>query len=108
VAVLFLCRVSPQLSRLPRPYSTMSSDVLASLKTSSLTGALGAPHWCGGRFLERLGVTVSLTSGHHPQSNGQVERLNQELGRYLRSYCGDRQGDWCRFLPWAEYAQLTQ
>ena len=56
-------------------------------------------------FMERLGVTVSLTSGHHPQSNGQVERLNQELGRYLRSYCGDRQGDWCRFLPWAEYAQ---
>lgn len=34
-------------------------------------------------FMERLGVTVSLTSGHHPQSNGQVERLNQELGQYL-------------------------
>ena len=56
-------------------------------------------------FMERLGVTVSLTSGHHPQSNGQVERLNQEIGRFLRCYCGDRQNDWCRFLPWAEYAQ---
>uniref|UniRef100_A0A3B1KES6 Gypsy retrotransposon integrase-like protein 1 n=1 Tax=Astyanax mexicanus TaxID=7994 RepID=A0A3B1KES6_ASTMX len=56
-------------------------------------------------FMERLGVNVSLTSGHHPESNGQVERLNQEIGRYLRSHCADRQGDWCRFLPWAEYAQ---
>jgi transposase InsO family protein len=25
-------------------------------------------------FMERLGVTVSFTSGYHPQSNGQVER----------------------------------
>ena len=36
-------------------------------------------------FMEQLGVTVSLSSGYHPQTNGQMERLNQELGRYLRS-----------------------
>ena len=35
--------------------------------------------------MEKLGVTVSLTSGYRPQSNGQVERINQELGRFLRS-----------------------
>ncbi|XP_064805797.1 uncharacterized protein LOC135522988 [Oncorhynchus masou masou] len=29
-------------------------------------------------FKERLGVSVSLTSGYHPESNGQVERVNQE------------------------------
>ncbi|KAL0188522.1 hypothetical protein M9458_015621 [Cirrhinus mrigala] len=56
-------------------------------------------------FFHLLGVNVSLTSGYHPQANGQAERLNQELTRFLRSYCQDHQEDWSRFLLWAEYAQ---
>lgn len=56
-------------------------------------------------FCQQLGINVSLTSGYHPQSNGQVERLNQELSRFLRSYCNQNQNDWSRFLLWAEYAQ---
>ncbi|KAK3516480.1 hypothetical protein QTP70_017817, partial [Hemibagrus guttatus] len=53
----------------------------------------------------RLGIRVSLSSGYHPQSNGQAERLNQEIGRFLRSYCSREQHRWSEFLPWAEYAQ---
>ncbi len=56
-------------------------------------------------FFRLMGVTVSLSSGYHPQTNGQTERKIQELGRYLRSYCHDDQHSWSRFLPWAEYAQ---
>ncbi|KAL0202690.1 hypothetical protein M9458_000708, partial [Cirrhinus mrigala] len=56
-------------------------------------------------FFHLLGVNVSLTSGYHPQSNGQAERLNQELTCFLRSYCQDHQEDWSHFLLWAEYAQ---
>ncbi|KAK3527262.1 hypothetical protein QTP86_018631, partial [Hemibagrus guttatus] len=52
-----------------------------------------------------LGIGVSLSSGYHPQSNGQAERLNQEIGRFLRSYCSREQHRWSEFLPWAEYAQ---
>ena len=43
--------------------------------------------------------------GFHPESNGQVERVNQDVGRFLRSYCQDRPGDWAACIPWAEMAQ---
>ncbi|KAI4899248.1 hypothetical protein NFI96_022015 [Prochilodus magdalenae] len=56
-------------------------------------------------FMERLGVSVSLTSGYHPQANGQCERMNQELGKFLRVYCHENQNDWSAYLPWAEMAQ---
>ncbi len=42
-------------------------------------------------FFKLLGVTISLSSGYHPYSNGQTERKIQEIGRYLRSYCHDNQ-----------------
>ncbi|KAK3546808.1 hypothetical protein QTP86_002917 [Hemibagrus guttatus] len=59
--------------------------------------------WRG--FFKLLGVSVSLSSGYHPQTNGQTERKIQEIGRYLRAYCHNHQYDWSQYLPWAEYAQ---
>ncbi|KAL0154169.1 hypothetical protein M9458_050527, partial [Cirrhinus mrigala] len=56
-------------------------------------------------FFRLLGVNISLTSGYHPQANGQAERLNQELTRFLRSYCQDHQEERSRFLLWVEYAK---
>ncbi|KAL0201466.1 hypothetical protein M9458_004653, partial [Cirrhinus mrigala] len=55
-------------------------------------------------FFKLLGVSVNLSSGYHPQTNGQTERKIQELGRYLRAYCHEDQHSWSTFLPWAEYA----
>ncbi|KAK3529853.1 hypothetical protein QTP86_007264 [Hemibagrus guttatus] len=54
---------------------------------------------------EWLGINVSLSFGYQPQSNGQAKHLNQEIGRFLRSYCSREQQRWSEFLPWAEYAQ---
>ncbi|KAK3539464.1 hypothetical protein QTP70_008500 [Hemibagrus guttatus] len=59
--------------------------------------------WRG--FFKLLGVSVSLSSGYHPQTNGQTERKIQEIGRYLRAYCHGHQHDWSQYLPWAKYAQ---
>ncbi len=56
-------------------------------------------------FFQLLGVTVSLSSGYHPESNGQTERKIQEVGRFLRTFCHGHQNSWNQFLGWAEYAQ---
>ncbi|KAL0177344.1 hypothetical protein M9458_026238, partial [Cirrhinus mrigala] len=56
-------------------------------------------------FFRLLGVTISLFSGYHPQTNGQTERKIQEVGRFLRTFCHGHQDSWNQFLGWAEYAQ---
>ena len=55
-------------------------------------------------FCTLLGTTVSLTSGFHPQSNGQTERANQCLETVLRCLCASHPASWSTQLPWAEYA----
>ncbi|KAK3574550.1 hypothetical protein QTP86_009550 [Hemibagrus guttatus] len=44
-----------------------------------------------GALCARLDIGVSLSSSHHPKSNGQAEHLNQEIGPFLRSYCSREQ-----------------
>uniref|UniRef100_A0A8C2GHW3 Gypsy retrotransposon integrase-like protein 1 n=1 Tax=Cyprinus carpio TaxID=7962 RepID=A0A8C2GHW3_CYPCA len=61
--------------------------------------------WVRKAFHSLLGVAVSLSSGYHPQSNGQMERKIQEIGRFLRTFCHGHQDSWNQFLGWAEYAQ---
>ncbi len=56
-------------------------------------------------FLKLLGVTVSLSSGYHLQTNGQTERKIQEIGRFLRTFCHGHQQSWNQFIDWAEYAK---
>lgn len=56
-------------------------------------------------FFKMLSVTVSLSSGYHPQTNGQTERKLQEIRGYLRAYCHDNQHGWNHFFPCAECAQ---
>src|SRR5215510_5102510 len=55
------------------------------------------------KLLKQLGVVSNLTSGYHPQANGQTERANQEVEKYLRLYVGQQQKDWSSHLPMAEF-----
>uniref|UniRef100_A0A3Q2W9U9 Gypsy retrotransposon integrase-like protein 1 n=1 Tax=Haplochromis burtoni TaxID=8153 RepID=A0A3Q2W9U9_HAPBU len=55
-------------------------------------------------FCTSLGSKVSLSSGYHPQSNGQSERVNQELEAALRCVVSSNQAVWSEELPWIEYA----
>lgn len=51
------------------------------------------------RSMDKIEVTISLTSGYHSQLNGQAKRANQKVGTFLWSFCHDSQGIWAKFLP---------
>ena len=58
-------------------------------------------------FCRGIGATVSLSSGYHPQSNGQAERANQAVEAALRCATTSNPSSWAKFLPWVEYSLNT-
>ncbi len=55
-------------------------------------------------FCRLLGATASLSSGYHPQTNGQSERANQDLERVLRCVASAEPLTWSSKLAMVEYA----
>jgi hypothetical protein len=51
-----------------------------------------------------LGIEAASSTAYHPQTDGQTERVNQELEQYLRVFVGERQDDWYALLPLAEFS----
>ena len=51
-----------------------------------------------------LGIKIKLSMAFHPQTDGQTERMNQELEQYLRFFIENRQKDWPEWLVTAEFA----
>ena len=41
-----------------------------------------------------LGIETRLSTVFHPQTDGQMEQMNQELEQYLRFFVDHRQKDW--------------
>ncbi len=58
-------------------------------------------------FGRLIGSSISLSSSFHPQSNGQTERVNQEIEKTLRCLVADNQSTWSSHLIWAEFAHNT-
>ena len=55
-------------------------------------------------FCRLICATASLTSGYHPEANGQTERLNQQLETGLRCLVSQNPTSWSTHLVWVEYA----
>ena len=51
-----------------------------------------------------LGIKTKLSTEFHPQTDGQTERMNQELEQYLQFFVENRQKDWPEWLAAAEFA----
>jgi len=51
-----------------------------------------------------LGIKSKLSMAFYPQTDGQTERVNQELEQYLRMFINHRQEQWPEWLGTAEFA----
>ena len=52
---------------------------------------------------ELLGIKPLMSTAYHPQTDGQTERVNQNLEQYLRLYTTYLQDDWSNLLDTAEF-----
>jgi len=50
-----------------------------------------------------LGIQTKLSTAYHPQTDGQTERINQELEQYLRVFIDHRQEQWLDWLGMVEF-----
>ena len=53
---------------------------------------------------EMLRIKTKLSTAFHPQTDGQTERMNQELKQYLCMFINHRQEQWPEWLGMAEFA----
>jgi len=53
---------------------------------------------------QMLGIESKMLMAFHPQTDGQMERVNQELEQYLRMFIDHRQEQWPDWLRMAEFA----
>ena len=67
---------------------------------------------CGPAFMSNfscelaalLRVKLTPSTSYHPQPDGQMECVNQEIEAYLRVFVSHRQDDWANWLPLVEFA----
>ena len=52
----------------------------------------------------KLGVQQALSTAYHPQTDGETERVNQEIEQFLRVFCNYQADNWANLLPFAEFA----
>ena len=97
---------------------TMEVDAAqtASLFTKRVIGEFGVPSVVisdrGPQFasavwssvLKLLGSRSALATTHHPQTDGQSERVIQTLTRIIRAYVRDQSSSWVGMLPLFQFA----
>ncbi|KAE8206768.1 hypothetical protein CF327_g7494, partial [Tilletia walkeri] len=96
-------------------HSTITSQDLAQLYLKHVFSKHGRPKTIvsdrGSEFTssfwrslcQLLNIEQSLSTAYHPQTDGQTERVNQNLEQYLRLFTSYQQDDWSKLLPLAEF-----
>jgi hypothetical protein len=55
-----------------------------------------------------LGIELRMSTAYHPQTDGQMECLNQELEMYLCIYCRNNPTSWESLIPVLEFTHNNQ
>jgi len=56
-----------------------------------------------GELCKALGIKRAMLIAYYPQTDGQTERINQEIEVFLRHYINYKQDDWTKWLATAEF-----
>ena len=97
---------------------TITANQLANLYISQIVSLHGIPleissdrgslftsrYWAS--FMEAFGTRLNLSTAYHPQSQGQVERVNQVLEDMLRACALSFGMKWEESLPYAEFSYI--
>ncbi|CAA6662804.1 unnamed protein product [Spirodela intermedia] len=59
-------------------------------------------------FFTLLGTKLSFSTTFHPQTDGQIERVNGMLEDYLKHYVITRQDNWVELLDAVQFAHTIQ
>ena len=56
----------------------------------------------------KSGIELKAMTAYRPQSNGEAERVNQEIRTYLRMYWMEKPNDWSLYLADAQFAHNSR
>jgi hypothetical protein len=59
-------------------------------------------------FCKLLNIEQRLSTAYHPQTDGQTERMNQEIEKILRVFVNYAQDDWKDLLPIVQVALMNK
>jgi len=115
-AILVICnRFTKQVHIIPTTKETNSLG-LVHLYQDHIWKLHGLPNMvisdCGPQFAlgfmkelnKILGISIRLSTAYHPQTDGQTERMNQELEQYLRMFMDYCQTNWPEWLAIAKFS----
>ena len=59
-------------------------------------------------LVAKLGIKSKLSTAYHPQTDGQTERINQEVEAYLRIFCAAHPEDWADYAADIEFGHNSR
>ena len=115
-AILVIVDRFTKMIRLKATTTSLSSEGVAKIYRDEIWKIYEIPKMilsdCGPQFASKfmedltrvLGTKRKLSTAYHPQTNGQTERINQEIGTFLWHYVNYQQDNWTEWLAAAEFA----